>query len=67
MTPDTVVKIEPAESKSYWVERRGTKSGVRLTYDEPVSGFMGNLCVQATWHEIIYRDEMGWEDENLIF
>ncbi len=34
VTPDTVVKIEPAESKSYWVERRGTKSGVRLRYDE---------------------------------
>ena len=40
---------------------------LKLTWDVPVHKIQGILKVNACWHDIVFRNEVGFAERNFIF
>ncbi len=41
--------------------------GVKLTFDLPVGKSVGMLTVRACWHDIVFRNELGFTETMFLY
>ena len=71
--PKVIVKA-PRQSIGQSIEeerlgsvKRGVGYGLKMTFDFPVGRSVGILTVRACWHDVVFRNELGFTETTFLY
>jgi hypothetical protein len=60
-------KEEGLSRKQLLRKKRAIGYGVKLTFDVPFGKSVGVLTVRACWHDVVFRNELGFTEKTFIY
>jgi hypothetical protein len=71
--PKVVVKArrqsigQSIQEEGIGIVKRGVGYGLKMTFDLPVGRSVGILTVRACWHDVVFRNELGFTEKTFIY
>jgi hypothetical protein len=68
-TDDTIRVVQPAEVIRHlpWQLQDNKSCGLRVTFDVPEGRTVGTFTVRVCWCTPVFRDEVGYVEENFTY